>query len=186
MVDVDFSRRTDARYTGWVSAGAERVGMRGTVEQIFIAERSGQPMRAVDEVIGEAGRGLIGDRHCRPVDAPPLAPRDRVPDVSLVEAEVLESLRAEHGIELPPSDTRRNILTRGIRLSDLIGRQFRLGGLLCEGVEICEPCIHVQQKVGKPILKPLVHRGGLRARIVASGTVHVGDAVEAVEASATA
>ena len=159
--------------------------MGGIVEQIFIAERSGQPMRPVGEVVGEAGRGLLGDRHCRPIDAPPLAPSDRVPDVSLVEAEVLESLRAEYGIEFDPSETRRNILTRGIRLNDLIGRQFRLGGLLCEGVEICEPCIHVQQKVGKPILKPLVHRGGLRARIVASGTVRVGDALEAVESRAT-
>jgi MOSC domain-containing protein YiiM len=154
--------------------------MRGTVEQIFIAERSGQPMRSVDEVVGEAERGLLGDRHCRPLDAPPLSPSERVPDISLVEAEVLESLRHEHGIEFGASETRRNILTRGIRLNDLIGRQFRLGELLCEGVEICEPCIHVQQKVGKPILKPLVHRGGLRARIVAGGLVRVGDIIEAV------
>jgi MOSC domain-containing protein YiiM len=160
--------------------------MRGTVEQIFIAERSGQPMRSVGEVVGAAGRGLIGDRHCRPVDAPPLAAGDRIPDVSLVEAEVLESLRADHAIEFGPSETRRNILTRGVRLNDLVGQQFRLGGLLCEGVEICEPCIHVQRKVGKPILKPLVHRGGLRARIVASGIVRVGDAIEAVEVHTTA
>jgi hypothetical protein len=158
--------------------------MCGTVEQIFIAERSGQPMRSVDEVVGEAGRGLLGDRHCRPPDAPPLRPSERVPDLSLVEAEVLEALRDEHGIEFGASETRRNILTRGIRLNDLIGRQFRLGGLLCEGVEICEPCIHVQRKVGKPILKPLVHRGGLRARIVTSGVVQVGDPIDAVGAVA--
>jgi MOSC domain-containing protein YiiM len=160
--------------------------MRGTVEGIFIAERSGQPMRAVEEVVGAAGRGLLGDRHCRPADAPPPAPGERVPDLSLVEVEVLESLRDEHGIELAPAETRRNLLTRGVRLNDLIGQRFWLGGLLCEGVEVCEPCVHVQRKVGKPILKPLVHRGGLRARILASGTVHVGDAIEAVEVATLA
>jgi len=155
--------------------------MSGTVEAIYVAERSGQPMRAIDEVVGAAGRGLLGDRHCRPADAPPLTPDERVPDVSLVEAEVLESLRDDYGIDLEGAETRRNLVTRGVRLNDLIGRQFRLGGLLCEGVEICQPCVHVQQKVGKPILKPLVHRGGLRARILESGSVRLGDVIQAVE-----
>jgi hypothetical protein len=158
----------------------------GSVEGIFIAERPGQPMRPMTAIEGAAGRGLIGDRHCRPEDAPPLAPADRVPDVSLVEAEVLEWLRDEHGIELAPHETRRNVLTRGVRLTDLIGRQFRLGGLLCEGIEICQPCSHMQQKVGKPVLKPLVHRGGLRARILSGGTVRLGDTVATVEAAAPA
>src|SRR5215213_1443787 len=105
--------------------------MSAIVEAIFVAEQAGQPMRSVAEVTGEAGRGLLGDRHCRPADAPPLAPGARVPDVSLVEAEVLESLRDDHGIDLPGVETRRNVVTRGVRLHDLIGRQFRLGGLLC-------------------------------------------------------
>jgi MOSC domain-containing protein YiiM len=160
--------------------------MGGVVEAIYIAERSGQPMRAVTEVEGAAGRGLLGDRHCRPADAPPLAPNDRVPDISLVEAEVLASLLADHEIDLPPSQTRRNIITRGVRLQSLIGRRFRLGGLVCEGVEICEPCVHVQQKVGKPILRPLVHRGGLRARILEGGVVRTGDQIAAVEAATLA
>ena len=160
--------------------------MRGTVEQIFIAERPGQPMRSVDEARGEAGCGLVGDRHFRPDGVPALGKRGEVQDLSLVEAEVLESLGDEHGIALAGSETRRNIVTRGIRLNDLIGRQFRLGGLLCEGTELCEPCSHMQKKVGKPILKPLVHRGGLRARILSSGTVQVGEAIDIVEAATTA
>src|SRR5215212_2204054 len=106
--------------------------MHGTIEGIYIAERSGEPMRSVAEVVGEAGRGLLGDRHCRSADAPPLAPGERVPDLSLVEAEVLEALRDEHGIELAADETRRNVVVRGVRLNELIGRQFRLGGLLCE------------------------------------------------------
>jgi len=156
--------------------------MGGTVEGIFIATATGEPMRSVSEVAGEAGHGLVGDRHYR-ADARTRRVRD-LDDLSLVEAEVLESLRAEHGIELGAHETRRNILVRGVRLNELIGKRFRVGGLLCEGIEICEPCAHLQKRTGKPVLKPLVHRGGLRARILESGTVRVGDAVTTVEVPA--
>lgn len=153
--------------------------MAGMVEGIFIAEEPGQPMRSVSEVDGEAQRGLVGDRHYRQNVNRKRPPR--TDDLSLVEAEVLELLRDEYGIELAPDETRRNVLVRGVRLNDLIGRQFRLGDMLCVGIEVCEPCSHMQKKVGKPILKPLVHRGGLRARIMESGTVRLGDTVAAVE-----
>lgn len=164
--------------------------MSGMVEGIFIAERSGEPMRSVREVAGEAGRGLLGDRHCRPDPqailepscGPEAPPHHQVQDLSLVEAEVLDALREEHGIELRGDETRRNVLTRGVRLNDLVGRRFRLGGLLCDGVELCEPCVSIQRQTGKPVLRPLVHRGGLYARIVQSGTVRVGDEIAAVEA----
>lgn len=160
--------------------------MSGVVAGIFLAEQSGQPMRAVSEVVGAAGRGLLGDRHCRPADASTSGLDDGVHDISLVEAEVLDSLRDEHDIDLAPAETRRNVLTRGVRLNELVGRRFVLGGLLCEGVEICQPCVHVQNRVGKPILKPLVHRGGLRARILTSGTVRLGDVIVVVEAATPA
>jgi MOSC domain-containing protein YiiM len=164
--------------------------MRGVVEGIFIAERSGVPMQSVMEVAGEAGRGLLGDRHCRPDPrttlepscGPSAPPHHAVQDLSLVEAEVLDALREEHGIELRGDETRRNFVTRGVRLNVLVGRQFRIGTMLCEGVELCEPCISIQQHTGKPVLKPLVHRGGLYARIVESGTVRVGDAISVAEA----
>jgi MOSC domain-containing protein YiiM len=168
--------------------------MGGVVEGIFIAERSGEPMRPVTEVAGEAGRGLLGDRHCRPDPqttlepscGPAAPPHHQVQDLSLVEAEVLDALRDEHGIDLTGAETRRNLVTRGIRLNDLVGRRFFIGGLLCEGVELCEPCVSIQRQTGKPVLKPLVHRGGLYARIVTSGTVHVGDGIVAVESATPA
>ena len=168
--------------------------MGGVVEGIFIAERSGEPMQAVAEVVGEAGRGLLGDRHCRPdlettlepSCGPSAPPHHQVQDLSLVEAEVLDGLREEHGIELRGEETRRNMVTRGVRLNELVGRQFQIGGMLCVGVELCEPCVSIQRQTGKPVLKPLVHRGGLYARIVRSGTVRVGDAIVAVEAATPA
>jgi hypothetical protein len=167
----------------------------GIVEAIFIAEQSGQPMRSVADVVGAAGRGLLGDRHCRPDPETPLVPscppspstqHHEVREISLVEAEVLDWLREEHGIELGGAETRRNVVTRGVRLNDLIGRRFTVGGLLCEGIEICQPCASIQRQAGKPVLKPLVHRGGLYARIVESGTASVGDTVAPVEAATPA
>ena len=168
--------------------------MSGVVEGIFIAERSGQPMKSVAEVVGEAGRGLLGDRHCRPDPetelepscGPYAPPHHEVRDLSLVEAEVLDALLAEHGIALRGDETRRNVITRGVRLNDLIGRQFTLGGMLCEGVEICEPCVSIQRRTGKPVLKPLVHRGGLYARILSSGTARIGDTITPVDAPVSA
>ena len=168
--------------------------MGGVVEGIFIARRSGQPMQSVMEVTGAAGRGLLGDRHCRPDPGtrldpscgPYAPPHHEVQDLSLVEAEVLDALRDEHGIDLMAAETRRNLVTRGIRLNDLVGRQFTIGGVICEGVELCEPCVSIQRQTGKPVLKPLVHRGGLYARIVSSGTIRLGDAIAIVEAKARA
>ena len=168
--------------------------MGGVVAEIYVAERSGQPMRPVPEVVGEAGRGLLGDRHCRPDPAtvlepscgPSAPPHHQVQDLSLVEGEVLDGLREEHGIDLAGAETRRNLVTRGVHLNGLVGRRFTVGSIVCEGVELCEPCASIQRQTGKPVLKPLVHRGGLYARIVESGTIRVGDAIAPVEATALA
>ncbi len=155
--------------------------MSGVVEGIFVAEKPGQPMTSVTEVVGESDRGLVGDRHYRPDGAKPRPQKADIHDVALIEVEVLDWLRQEHGIDLDGQETRRNVVTRGVRLNDLVGKQFRVGGLLCEGVKLCQPCSHMQKKVGKPVLKPLVHRGGLYARILESGTIRIGDAIAAVE-----
>jgi MOSC domain-containing protein YiiM len=87
-------------------------------------------------------------------------------------------LARDNDIQLEPGDTRRNVTTRGIELNDLVGRRFRVGEVIAEGVELCEPCQHLQSLLGKPIIRPLVHRAGLRALLVNSGTIRVGDDVE--------
>ena len=94
---------------------------------------------------------------------------------------MIEDLAATDGIELAPGETRRNVTTRGIRLNDLVGRRFRVGDAVCEGTRLCEPCQHLTDHVGKPILGPLVHRAGLRARIVDGGEIAVGAEVAALD-----
>jgi MOSC domain-containing protein YiiM len=150
---------------------------RGTLEWIHLADREGGPVRAVESVEAIAGVGLVGDRHAvRPEDRDPHD--NDVQDVTLVEAEQLEWLADETGIRLEPGATRRNLTTRGVRLNDLVGRRFRIGTVRIQGVELCEPCAHLQAMVGRPILRPLVHRAGLRARLLDSGEIRVGDPIE--------
>jgi MOSC domain-containing protein YiiM len=119
---------------------------------------------AVESVRAVAGEGLEGDRHFgdgrRPGDA-----------ITLIEAEVLEDV----GLSGPQS--RRQVVTRGVRLNDLVGKRFTVGEVECLGVELCEPCLHLQSLTRPGIIDELLHRGGLNADILSSGTISVGDAV---------
>lgn len=148
----------------------------GTLEAIHLADREGGPMRAVAAVQATAGVGLAGDRYAS--DPAERDPADgEVREVTLVEAEQIEWLASETGIELEPGATRRNLTTRGIRLNDLVGRTFRVGGVRIQGVELCEPCAHMQEMVGRPVLRPLAHRAGLRARLLDDGELRIGDPI---------
>jgi MOSC domain-containing protein YiiM len=148
----------------------------GRVEAIHIATTSGVPMTALERVRATANVGLEGDRYAAKTGTWSTDPRgDR--DITLIEAEVLEDLAATDGIVLAPGETRRNVTTRGIRLNDLVGRRFRVGGIECEGMRLCEPCQYLTDLVAKPILRPLAHRAGLRALILTDGEIAVGDEV---------
>lgn len=152
--------------------------MDGLVEHIFTTTGAGQPMTRHDEAVAVAGKGLEGDRYADGIgyySARPLPGGGR--ELTLIEAEILESLAPEHGIDFAPHECRRNVVTRGVRLEALIGKQFRVGELLCEGVRICEPCTYIEGLTGKMVNEPLVHRGGLRANILRGGTLRVGDVV---------
>jgi MOSC domain-containing protein YiiM len=80
---------------------------------------------------------------------------------------------------LEPTEHRRNVVTRGIALNDLVGHEFSIGTLRCRGLRLCEPCTVVQRYADRPVLRPLVHRGGLRADILEDGVLRVGDVVRA-------
>ena len=148
---------------------------KGLVEHIHIADRPHAPVRPLASVVGTPGGGLEGDRNA----LPPGSPRDSSEscDLTLIEAENIEELAREHGIALAPGESRRNITTRGIRLNELVGKEFWVGEVLARGIELCEPCSGLQKSVGKPVIKPLVHKAGLRADILRGGTIAVGDSV---------
>ena len=136
-------------------------------------------MRALRQVEAVARVGLVGDRYAA---AAGFWQDKRVSrDLTLVEAEVIEQVSAASGLSIEAGELRRNITTRGVRLNDLVGRTFRLGEVLCKGTGLCEPCSHLEDVTKKALLRPLVHRGGLRAEVLGSGTIHVGDTLELAE-----
>jgi MOSC domain-containing protein YiiM len=145
--------------------------MPGRVEAIRIAPEHEQLPEPVDS-IEVTGEGLQGDRYFGRGD------------ITLVEQEALDSLRDDTGIELSHAEIRRQVLTTGIRLNDLLGKRFRVGGVEAVGAEWCEPCNHIQSLTYPGVLKGMVHRAGLRADIVEPGTIAVGDEVNEVRDAA--
>jgi MOSC domain-containing protein YiiM len=158
--------------------------MIGRVEAIHITHAAGAPMEALEEVEALVGSGLAGDRYLLGTGFYSARPRpDGGRELTLIEAEVLATLAAEYDIPLTAADSRRNLTTRGLRLPNLIGRRFAIGAIVCEGVDHCPPCQHLVDVTGRAVLAPLVGRGGIRARIVVGGWLHVGDTITVFEES---
>lgn len=149
----------------------------GTVESIHVAAEQSGPTVPVRRVRAFGGRGLEGDRNLLPDGADGGGRSGE--DLTLIEAEAIEGLARDTGIELGSGGSRRNVVTRGIALNDLVGRRFTVGGVACLGVELCEPCSHLQSLTEPGVLRGLVHRGGLRADLLADGEIAVGDAIAA-------
>lgn len=140
--------------------------MSGTVAAIHVSPEK----HVLPEPVSEAHvtlNGVMGDRY------------GEAGDLTLIEAEALQALKAETGIELSPAEVRRQVLTRGVRLNDLVARRFRVGQVVCLGEEWCEPCNQLQKMTKPGVLRGLAHRGGLRAQVVEGGRIAVGDAVTA-------
>ena len=134
-------------------------------------------MRSLETVEAVAGVGLTGDRYARHAGFWPDGGEESR-NVTLIEAEEVEGLAARAGIQLAPGESRRNLTTRGIRLNDLVGKEFWIGSVRARGTELCEPCTHLVAMTGKPVIKPLTHRAGLRADLLSSGRISVGDRIQ--------
>ena len=143
-----------------------------TVVHIFVAPKRGAQTEALSSVEAVAGTGLVGDRYYAEKNR-------RAPDyqVTLIELENIEAFTEATGLALTPNMPRRNIVTRGVRLNDLLDKRFKVGEAVFEGLDLCEPCSLFAKRTYREVLKSFAGRGGLRARIVSSGEVRVGDPV---------
>jgi MOSC domain-containing protein YiiM len=145
------------------------------VEAIFVASEPGELPAPVERIRAHAGRGLEGNRYFwEDGDAPPGR------GVTLIAAEAMDAVALEGNVSIEPAATRRNVLTRGIDVNELVGKRFRIGDVECEGVELCEPCTHLESMTEPGVIKALAHRGGLNADILTDGEINVGDPVVAV------
>ena len=146
----------------------------GEVVAIYIGSERQLP-QPVESAEAHAGKGLAGNRYYWSDGSAPAGNA-----LTLIAEEALEAFRDESGIELNAQASRRNVLTRGIDLNGLVGKRFRVGGVECEGVELCEPCAHLASLTHPGVLRGMVHRAGLNADILTDGKIAVGDAVLAV------
>jgi MOSC domain-containing protein YiiM len=145
----------------------------GSVVAIFIAEAEGAATFPVDEIKAVPGAGIEGDRTFRPGGGH--EPED---EITLIAEEAIEALTRETGIELEPGEHRRNVVTAGVPLNDLIGEEFQVGPVRLRGIELREPCKYLENLTGRPgLIRGLIHRGGLGAQILKGGTIRVGDPV---------
>lgn len=146
--------------------------MNARIAAIYISPAAIVLPHAVAEVEARAQRGLVGDRYFEGCgtfsDAEPRGPGR---EITLIGSEVLAELA------LSAAEARRNVVTVGVRLNELVGLKFRIGEVLIEGIRLCPPCTHLDQVTGKQLLKPLADRGGLRADILNDGIIRVGDAI---------
>jgi MOSC domain-containing protein YiiM len=147
------------------------------VERIFISPERGAPQLECERIAVERGMGVIGDRNFG-------VSRHPGQNLTLVEAEEIEGFYAEQGRILDMSATRRNLITRGVRLNDLVNVEFTVGGIKLRGVELCEPCtilgnaLSGQLPAIATVIKRWVGRGGLRVDVLSSGEIVRGARVE--------
>lgn len=151
----------------------------GTIIAINIAPAAEAPMQSVNEVRAVPGHGLEGDRYFDHKGTFSKPQPDR--ELTLIEAEAVEAMKRELGVDYGLSDSRRNVVTRGVPLNHLVGKEFWIGEVKARGLKLCEPCAHLQKLSHEKVLPGLVHRGGLRAQILSEGMIRVGQTVKVSE-----
>ena len=146
--------------------------MAGSIEAIYVCANHGEPKESILGAELRANVGLIGDRYAGHGV------------VSIIEAEAVEAFNESTGLSVSPGETGRNVVTRGIRLNELVGQTFRLGEATCKGFELCEPCLVLGGRLAtasvrpQDVVKAFTHSAGIRAQVVASGQISPGNAVE--------
>jgi MOSC domain-containing protein YiiM len=149
----------------------------GAVESLFITTAMSEPMIAKDVVQAIAGQGLEGDRYLLATGTYSKKPSpDR--QITLVEAEILDWLREDHGHTVRPEECRRNIVTRGITLNPLVGRTIAIGQTRLYVHRLCQPCRYIEKLLDQPgLYETWWDKGGIRCEILTGGEIRLGDTV---------
>ncbi|PSP99394.1 MOSC domain-containing protein [Halobacteriales archaeon QS_4_70_19] len=147
--------------------------MDGHVEELRLAPEDSAPMESVSSVEARPG-GLVGDRYYEGTGY--YSPFD-VCEVTFAEAEALETIREKYAIDLTDGRHRRNVVTRGVDVHELLDHRFAVGEVTFEGTRPRPPCVHVEQVADEEgVMEALAEgRGGICADVVDGGTLRVGD-----------
>ena len=119
-----------------------------------------------------ANKGIVGDRHFNEYNDPYC-------QLSLIESENIDYYNTKYGLNIPYKDFRRNVITKGINLNNLIGKKLQIGNVKVEGIDLCRPCKHLTEMLNQEnILKEFLRRGGLRCQILSSSSISIGDEIK--------
>jgi MOSC domain-containing protein YiiM len=151
--------------------------MTSHITAIFVAPAKHAEQLAVDSVQLKVGKGIVGDRF--------FGFRQKQPgrNLTLIEWETIEKFNRTHQLTIPINATRRNLITQGIRLNDLVGKEFKIGQVECRGIELCEPCEVMTRhfpatSLSQPdIIRAFTYKGGIRAEVLSDGVVKLGDEI---------
>lgn len=149
------------------------------VVEILIARAPSSSMESRDSVRAVPGRGLEGDRYFCGIGT--FSPNPHKPDyeVTLIQKEHIESFQAASALPFTSKHARRNLVSEGVDLNSLVGKDFTVGSVRLRGIRLCEPCNYLTKSTFPAILQGLAHKGGLRAQILSEGVIRVGDPLTA-------
>jgi MOSC domain-containing protein YiiM len=159
-------------------ATADLAAVSGIIIAIFVAPAKHAAQVRVESVQLKSGRGIVGDRFFG------FRPKQKGRNLTLLEAEVIAEFNQNYRQTIPLDATRRNVITHGIRLNDLVGKTFKLGGVLCRGIELCEPCKVIARSfpeaglLEREIIHAFTNKGGIRAEVLADGVIDVGQSIQ--------
>ena len=142
------------------------------VFKLGITSQNNLPIKEVKAIEVVANKGIVGDRHFDEFNDP-------YNQISMIESENIDYYNIKYGLSIPYINFRRNIITQGIKLNDLVGKKFFVGDVHLEGVDLCRPCRHLAETLNQDnIIKEFLRRGGLRCQILSSSTLKVGDKIK--------
>ena len=141
------------------------------VFKLGIAKKNNQVIDEVKSIDVLANKGIVGDRHFKEFNDP-------YNQLSLIESENIDYYNIKYGLDIPYIEFRRNVITKGIQLNDLVGKKFMVGEVELEGIDLCRPCRHLTEVLNQDnVLKEFLRKGGLRCQILSSSTIKVGDKI---------
>ena len=142
------------------------------VYKLGISNKSNQQINEVNSIDVLANQGVVGDRHFKEFNDP-------YNQLSLIESENIDYYNIKFGSNIPYLDFRRNVVTKGIQLNDLVGKKLLIGNVEVEGIDLCRPCRHLSEVLGQDnIIKEFLKRGGIRCQVLSSSSIKIGDKIK--------
>ena len=145
------------------------------VYKLGISTKNNQPIKEVNSIDVLANQGVVGDRHFKEFNDP-------YNQLSLIESENIDHYNIRFGLSIPYIDFRRNVVTKGIKLNELIGKKILVGNVELEVIDLCRPCRHLTEVLGQDnILKEFLRKGGLRCQVLSSSSIKIGDKIKVLD-----